>query len=100
MDKKITVSVNPEFIDLVTNFFKEWKEEIGPLRQSLEKGNYEPIRIWGHNLKGVGVTCGSVRLSEMGAYLENAAKAMNPDMTAEIIDKLLSYLNCAELIAG
>ncbi len=98
MNDKIIVVVDADLKDLVTVFLDEWKQDIDPMRKSLEDEDYETIRKLGHNLKGVGGSCGFDAITEMGASLETAAKEMKFDLTGKTIDLLSSYLDRVEMV--
>lgn len=98
MNDKITVLVDSDLEDLVTVFLDEWKQDIGPMRKALEDGDYETIRKLGHNLKGVGGSCGFDAITEMGASLETAAKENKFELTGKTIDLLSSYLERVEMV--
>lgn len=98
MNDKITVVVDADLKDLVTVFLDEWKQDIDPMRKSLEDGDYSTIRKLGHNLKGVGGSCGFDAITEMGASLETAAKENKFDLTGKTIDLLSFYLDRVEII--
>ena len=98
MAEKTVVVIDSDLMDIVPAFLDEWKQDIGPMRKALKKGDYETIRKLGHNLKGVGGSCGFDTITEMGASLETAAKNKNFDLTAKMIESLFFYLDHVEVI--
>jgi HPt (histidine-containing phosphotransfer) domain-containing protein len=66
--------------------------DLRTLRDALEEGDFECIRIKGHNLFGSGSAYGLDRISELGARIENAAKQENREQINKLIDALAAYI--------
>jgi len=62
------------------------------LEAALERGDYETLRVLGHNLKGSGKPYGSVANSRIGGYLETAAKIRSTDEIRLQIQALGDFL--------
>jgi HPt (histidine-containing phosphotransfer) domain-containing protein len=60
---------------------------------ALERGDFENVRILGHNMKGSGGGYGFDRISEIGASLEEAAKRGGGDEIRAQCSQLVHYLD-------
>ncbi|MBW2192450.1 MAG: Hpt domain-containing protein [Deltaproteobacteria bacterium] len=96
--EKITVHVDADIKDLISQFLEDWREEVKTMREALEKGDYETIRMLGHNMKGTGGACGFDDVTDIGAHLEVAAKTKNNDVIQKTLDDLTSYFERIEVI--
>lgn len=96
--ESIIVHVDSDFEDLIPGFLDDWEEEARSMREALEKNDYETIRRLGHNMKGIGGSCGLDLITDMGTGLEEAAKAMDPKVIRNNLDTLLCYLERVEFV--
>jgi HPt (histidine-containing phosphotransfer) domain-containing protein len=94
----IIVRVDSDFEDLIPGFLNDWEDEAISMREALTKNDYETIRRLGHNMKGIGGSCGLDVITDMGAGLEKAAKAMDPETIRKNLDSLLCYLERVEFV--
>ena len=51
-DEKISVRVDPELQALIPNYLENRQKDIQTMRQALERGDYETIRVQGHSMRG------------------------------------------------
>jgi CheY-like chemotaxis protein/HPt (histidine-containing phosphotransfer) domain-containing protein len=70
---RVTVRVDPGIADLVPAFLQSRRKDTGAISAALELGDFENVRVLGHNMKGSGGGFGFARISEIGASLEDAA---------------------------
>ena len=75
MSKNYTVTVPKDLEDLVPNFLANRAKEIESLRAAIAKGDMAQLKALGHRMKGVGVSYGFDRVSELGKEFEDHAKA-------------------------
>ena len=75
MSKNYTVTVPKDLEDLVPNFLANRAKEIESLRAAIAKGDMVQLKALGHRMKGVGVSYGFDRVSELGKEFEDHAKA-------------------------
>ena len=75
MSKNYTVAVPKDLEDLVPNFLANRAKEIESLRTAIAKGDMAQLKALGHRMKGVGVSYGFDRVSELGKEFEDHAKA-------------------------
>ncbi len=90
--ERIIVHVDVEFEDLLPGFLKDWKEETRSMREALEKNDYETIHKLGHDMKGIGGSCGLDVITDMGRGLAEAAKAKDLVVIRNNLDTLSCYL--------
>ena len=96
--EKIIVIVDAELEDLIPGFLETWQEEVWSVSKALEKGDYETIRKLGHEMKGIGCSCGFDAVTELGDDLEKAAKAKAWEVIAKTLDRLSCYLERVEVV--
>ena len=92
-DGKIIIKVDPDLEELVPGFLENRAKDVVRLREALGRNDLPSIQSIGHNLKGVGGGYGFLRMSEIGAEMERAAKASNPAPLADLINDLAEYLS-------
>ena len=97
-DEKIIVHVDADLEALLPGFLKDWQEEVRAMRQALEKNNYETIRKMGHDMKGIGGSCGLDVITDMGSGLAEGAKAMDQELIRKNLDTLSGYLERLEIV--
>jgi CheY-like chemotaxis protein len=71
--RRVSVLVDPSVADLVPAFLENRRKDIGAITAAVEQGDYEIVRILGHNMKGTGGGFGFHRITQIGACLEEAA---------------------------
>ncbi len=76
----------------VAKFMQRRVDELHTLRAALASSDHLEIRRIGHNLKGVGSSFGFPDLTDLGARLENAARADDPNAMRKLIDELDAYV--------
>jgi HPt (histidine-containing phosphotransfer) domain-containing protein len=91
-DAKIVVKVDPDLEELIPGFLENRARDLDRLRAALVQGDLPTIQSIGHSLKGVGGGYGFMRLSELGAEMEKAAKAGNVAPLGGLVDELADYL--------
>jgi len=96
--ERIIVHVDADLEDLLPGFLQDWEEEVRAMREALEKNNYETIRKLGHDMKGIGGSCGLDVITDMGNGLAEAAKAMDQDLIRKNLDTLSGYLERVEFV--
>jgi two-component system, chemotaxis family, chemotaxis protein CheY len=76
----------------VGKFLERRRAELDTLRAALASSDHFEIRRIGHNLKGMGASFGFPDLAELGARLENAARADDQTAMHGLIDELAAYV--------
>jgi CheY-like chemotaxis protein len=85
-------SVSPEIAALVPKYLASKLMQIAEARANLAANNLDPIRRFGHNLKGTGTGYGFPQIEEIGAVMEQAAKNHDERSIAEQLDELGRFL--------
>jgi len=97
-DKRIIVRVDADLASLLPGFLKDWQQEVRAMRQALKKKNYEAIRKIGHDMKGIGGSCGLDEITDRGSSLAESAKAMDQELIRKNLDRLAGYLERVEFV--
>ena len=91
--EQIVIKVDSDLEELIPGFLENRAKDVVRLREALGRNDLPAIQSIGHSLKGVGGGYGFLRLSEIGAEMERAAKANNPAPLADLINALSEYLS-------
>ena len=91
--EKIVVKVDPDLEELIPGFLENRGKDLTKLRAAMDRIDLPAIQSIGHSLKGVGGGYGFMRLSDIGAEMEVAAKAGNAAPLPELINALADYLS-------
>ena len=97
-DERVIIHVDADFKTLLPGFLKDWQEEVRTMREALGKNNYEAIRKIGHDMKGIGGSCGLDEITDMGSSLAESAKAMDQELIHKNLDTLSGYLERVEIV--
>jgi signal transduction histidine kinase/CheY-like chemotaxis protein len=92
---KITV---PEYAQpLAHDYLRRQRQSMLSISNALRDGDFDPIRTFGHNLKGTGKSYGFDRLTEIGRSLEDGASAGDTGLLSREIEELREYLSSVEV---
>lgn len=91
--EQIVVKVDPDLEELIPGFLENRAKDLAKLQGALDRNDLPAIQSIGHSLKGVGGGYGFMRLSEIGAEMERAARANNPAPLPDLINGLADYLS-------
>lgn len=94
----IVVHVSVELEALIPKFLANRRENVHTIFSALEACDYEPIRVIGHNMKGVGSAYGFDRISVLGVAIENAAVTEKSDEITNLVLELSDYLDRVEVV--
>tara|TARA_Y100000031_G_scaffold115914_1_gene128355 strand:+ start:111 stop:419 length:309 start_codon:yes stop_codon:yes gene_type:complete len=97
-EKKIVVKVDADLEDLIPDYLENRNKDIKSISESLEKGDFENIRIIGHSMKGSGGGYGFDRISEIGKTIEDSAKEKNLNEIKKGVEQLSHYLQNVEVV--
>jgi two-component system sensor histidine kinase/response regulator len=67
------VHVDASLAELVPGFLDNRRTDLDAIASALARGDYDKVRILGHNMRGSGTGYGFTRITELGACLEQAA---------------------------
>jgi len=90
--ERIVVKVRPIVADMVPGFLEARRKEVGAIREALGRNELDPIRVMGHNMKGIGTSYGFPPITEIGRKLEEAAMAGAKDEIQKQAAALQDYL--------
>jgi HPt (histidine-containing phosphotransfer) domain-containing protein len=97
-DKRIVIQVDADLAALLPGFLIDWQKEVRAMKQALEKNNYETIRKIGHDMKGIGGSCGLDEITDRGSSLVEGANAMDSELIRKNLDRLADYLDHVEFV--
>ena len=95
---KILVKIDPEVKQLIPSFLKNHDTDISEMQKSLTKEDFEHIERIGHGMKGAGAGFGFDYISELGAFIETAAKQRDIVTIQKKITELVNYLQSIEVV--
>jgi len=89
---RIPVKVRKILADMVPGFLEARRKEVDSIREALGRNELEPIRVTGHNMKGIGSSYGFPPVTEIGRRLEEAASTGARDEIGKLAEELADYL--------
>lgn len=87
------VEIDAELEPLIPGYLKNQQENLKKMLKALDEGDFEALRVLGHNLKGSGGGYGFDRLSEIGAEIEEAGKKSDASLARSQLVALEDYLS-------
>lgn len=90
-DKPIEIA-DPFARKLVGKYLENRKDDIKKLSSALDSGDYETMRVTGHNLYGSGAAYGLDDISWIGAGIESAAQSADKEKLERLIGELRDFL--------
>lgn len=84
---------DPIVKELIPGYLARRREELATLEAAVDDGDYETLRIIGHNLHGSGAAYGLPRISELGRDLETAAHGRNDTGVRAVIGALRVFID-------
>ena len=94
------VEVDPDIEDLVPGFLENRRKDVESLREAAAAADYGTVASIGHTLKGVGAAFGFDPVTDLGAELELAAKAVDGAAISEATSRLGHYLDHVRVVTG
>ncbi|WP_298267490.1 Hpt domain-containing protein [Geobacter sp.] len=98
--KRHTVSVDPELMEIVPTFLEYRWQDVASLQDALAHEDSGLIRKIAHNLKGAGTSFGFNAVTGIGIRLERAALTSNWPRISKFIDLLIEYLQQVQPVSG
>jgi HPt (histidine-containing phosphotransfer) domain-containing protein len=92
MVERIKVTVDPDLEDLIPGFLANRRSDVERLRELVERGDFQQVRLIGHGMKGSGGGYGFDPITDFGAQIEDAALLENGLAIEEAIRALADYL--------
>ena len=95
---RIVVEVDPLIQDLASQYLVNRLREIDKIGSALARGDFDTIRIIGHNMQGSGGSFGFDYVSVVGGDLERAASVADGGDIAYILERLAEYLSHVDVV--
>jgi HPt (histidine-containing phosphotransfer) domain-containing protein len=93
MDSKVLDRAPEGIEELIPGYLRNRHGDLHALAEALGRGDYDAMRILGHNMKGTGSGYGFAEISDIGKDLEAAAKERSNDGLRAQIANLSEFLN-------
>jgi PAS domain S-box-containing protein len=95
-----TPAVPEEVLALIPKYLASKAGQIEEARASLSRNDFDPIRRFGHNLKGTGGGYGFPRIEALGREIEQAAQSADANSIAGQLDALFRFVTDASESLG
>lgn len=95
---KFQIVVDAMLEPIMDRYLELREEELGQTEEAIAAGDSEAVRMLGHRLKGSGTSYGFVRLTELGADLEAAAKEDDLVQAGKLAAEVRAYLDNVEVV--
>lgn len=93
-----TLQIPCDLNDIFPEFLENRRKEIAAIPDVLARGDYQQIRIWGHNMAGCGEGYGFPALGDMGRKLEAAALAGDAHAVTVCEQELANLVNNVDVV--
>lgn len=98
-DDRIRIRIEDSFVKpLLPAYMERRRNDVEQIVEALANGDFELIRLRGHNMFGSGGAYGLERISEIGADIEKAAKKRDPEQVMKDVETLRDFLRRLEII--
>ncbi len=97
MVEPIRVRVDRELSGLVPRFLGNCRRDVGLVEDAIAKSDMDTTRRIGHSLKGVGGGYGFAEITRLGAAIEAAAIANEPQQALAALSALAAYLDAVQV---
>ncbi|MEO5349100.1 MAG: Hpt domain-containing protein [Magnetococcus sp. YQC-3] len=94
----LLVHVDASLAEIVPSYLENRRKDLTLLADMLQKGDFEPMRVLGHRMKGSGGGYGFVHISDIGRRMEQAALQTNTTELLACIAELTAYLDQIEVV--
>jgi histidine phosphotransfer protein HptB len=95
---KITVQLDPDIQDLVPGFLENRRKDVQTIRGALAKADFASIIVLGHTMKGDGGGYGFDTITEIGAFIETAAKQKSAERVQQGVERLAEFLERVQVV--
>jgi HPt (histidine-containing phosphotransfer) domain-containing protein len=93
MAEKLIVEIESDLEYLVPEYLDGRRQDVISIREALQNGDFETIRILGHNLKGTGGGYGFNGITDIGAAIQDSALSGDAGMLEKLAGDLQDYLD-------
>ena len=91
-----TMSLPPEIQARIPTYLARRRQDLVAMKNMIAEGDFERLRVLGHNMKGSGSGYGFPELSRVGAEIEKAAKSQEQEELEQQTRSLESLLEAFE----
>ncbi len=84
--------------DLIPGFLDNRRNDTTTISGAVEEGDFETIRVLGHDMKGSGGGYGFDAITDIGQTLEQAAKDQDQTEIRKLVQELANYLERVEVV--
>ena len=95
--ERIVVTIDPDLLEIIPDFFAYRLKDLEMISRSLKEGDFNKLRIIGHNLKGSGGGYGFDVISEIGERIEQASEIGSVEEITACAAELEDYLRRVEV---
>lgn len=96
----IEVSIPPILREMAPEYLKRRRGDLPVIESALDRGDFNAIRVLGHQLKGSGGGYGFEQLSEIGRLLEESAKQQDPARIRLHMEALSDFLDRVRIVTA
>ena len=93
-----TQNVDSELMEIVPGFLDNRRDDVTTMVGALEEGDFETIRVLGHDMKGSGGGYGFDGITDIGQSLEQAAKDQDQTGIRKLVQDLVNYVERVEVV--
>ena len=90
---RVRIRVDADLAELIPGYLEHRRRDVEAIATALAHADYEHVRILGHNMKGSGAGYGLNQITEIGAFLEQAAGRREPEDIRTRAAELARYLD-------
>ena len=92
------VYVDSTLMELIPGFLDNRRDDITTMDGAVEQGDFETIRVLGHDMKGSGGGYGFDGITDIGQSLEQAAKDQDQTEIRKLVQELVNYVERVEVV--
>jgi HPt (histidine-containing phosphotransfer) domain-containing protein len=95
---KIIVRVDRDLEEITPGYLRMLREDVTRIKGSLERDDWETIRLIGHNMKGSGSGYGFEEVSRLGRLVEQSAQERSGEQARRVTEEISRYLENVEVV--
>ncbi len=92
MAEKLIVEIESDLEYLIPEYLDGRRQDVISIREALQNGDFETIRILGHNMKGTGGGYGFNRITDIGGEIQSSALSGDAGSLEKLAGDLQDYL--------
>ncbi len=96
--KTILVRIDKDLEELIPGYIANRQKDVALILSLAAEGDYEPVRVLAHSMKGSGGGYGFDEITKIGARMEAAAKKGDMQEIKRQVDDLKEYLERIEVV--